>query len=134
MLADKAKSPQPAVFPCYERTPMNYDFRRRYAETPKSYRTTAGVLARILYRCRAYDLLPDMKYDSEYKGHYPGTQTPLRRVPEEAPVTLVLHRGGGRVEDQAGGWIADRFGPALGLTVTKRAVGQLEREGVLPEG
>lgn len=113
----------------------SYDFRPKAAsEVIARYNTTAGVLARILFKCKTSDLLPDIPYDPNGNGRtYPGTNFLIRKVPENSRVTLIIRRAGGRVEDQEGGWIADRFGPALSRTQAKHAAAELEREGVAPE-
>jgi hypothetical protein len=58
---------------------------------------------------------------------YPGTSIPMRKVPADAQVTVVTWRGGGLVEDNQGGWIADRFGPELGAREVKRVQGSLKK-------
>lgn len=85
--------------------------------------TTAGALAKALWRAKAKDLYPPRGVDYLDNGKvvYEGTEIPVRVVPESAPVTLVVEPGGGHVVDTQGGWIAERFG-RLGVREVKRAL------------
>jgi len=109
------------------RLSQSYDFRARQGHGQESlavYKTTAGALARIMFKTDGAGLS---------RGTYPGTSIRMRQIDDKAPVTLIVRRYGGRVEDQDGGWIADRFGPAVGVREARRCAEQLEREGVEPE-
>ena len=87
--------------------------------------TTVDTLAKALWGAR-YDL------DS---GYYPDTKIPLRQVPKNAEVTLVVGKpfsGSSIVRDTDGGWIADRFMGApyhkpssFGVRETKKALAAL---------
>lgn len=85
--------------------------------------TTAGQLAAALYGARAYDLLPE-QVEVSARGNvvYTGTTSVVRRVSEDAKVTLVAGTGNGWVE--GAGWIVDRFG-ILGLREVERAIAGL---------
>jgi len=87
-------------------------------------KTTAGELAQALWNGTAHECIPDHTEISPTSGRvcYAGTRTPVRRVPENAPVTLVVEPGGGYVK--ADSWIADRFG-RLGVRECKRALRRL---------
>jgi hypothetical protein len=50
-------------------------------------------------------------------------KVPLRKVPLDAPIKLEPPREGSSqlvVTDEEGGWIADRFGPILGVRDSKK--------------
>lgn len=66
----------------------------------KSIETTAGELCLILY---------GEPIDAMNAGNYKGTSIPMRKIPSNAPVTLVSWSGGGCVKSNEQ-WIADRFG------------------------
>lgn len=76
-----------------------------------AYKTTAGELAKILFGHDAARLAI---------GNYPGTDIPVRKVPNHAPLTFFLGETYGFVEDNDGGWIAEHFGPSIGLREARR--------------
>lgn len=83
------------------------------------YHTTAGVLARILFRCDVAELS---------RGYYEGTKIPLRKVDPSARIKFTLYRASGLIEDQDGGWIADKFGPWIGIRDARRCAEQLDSQ------
>ena len=59
------------------------------------------------------------------RGTYPGTAIPVRQVPPAARL-IVVCKPAGIVTDSEGGWIADRFGPGLGVRECKRVLAYLK--------
>lgn len=84
-------------------------------------KTTASELAKAIWGGSSWW----SGFQTLNRGVYEGTSIPWRKVPAEARLVLHVARGGGRVEDFDGGWIADRFGPELGRRDVARAVKKL---------
>ncbi len=103
---------------------MTYSYDRRVALGPQtgSYEVTAEQLCRALWGVGAGDL---------NRGTYPGTKIPLRKVSPNTPITIIERGPQAVIQDRDGGWIADRFGPVLGVREWKRDLKELRRTGVV---
>lgn len=101
-----------------------YDYDRRLALGPETatHEVTAEQLCRALWGVGVDDL---------NKGTYPGTNIPIRKVPPNARVTVTERGPQAVVSDREGGWIADRFGPVLGVREWKRALKGLKQMGAV---
>ena len=92
--------------------------RRRMLELVEGadgYKTTAGVLSRVLYGDE----------DAMNKGYHIVPELGSNKIPVNARVTLVptgSHKHQLVVRDAEGGWIGDRFGPVLGARDSKKVL------------
>jgi hypothetical protein len=101
-----------------ETTDTRHDFATQNPPAKQIYETTAGILSRILFNSE--NAMNEGYYEIPEFGN---KKVPLRKVPLDAPIKLEPPREGSSqlvVTDEEGGWIADRFGPILGVRDSKK--------------
>lgn len=67
-----------------------------------------------------------MNFDVINKGYYDGTNIPLKKINPDSIVYLYWWSGNAVVVDEEGGWIADRFGPGVGVRDRNKAVQKIK--------